>query len=205
MGPPLKGRMLISSTANVSPDASVDASASIWDYTKVREGAIVGEGTSIGIGAYVGPGAVIGRNCKIQNGAQVYEPAIVEDGVFIGPRVVFTNDRLPRAVRPDGTPKSADDWTPVGVHVRTGAAIGAGSVCVAPLEIGAWAMVAAGSVVVRSVPAHALVAGVPARQLGWVDEDGTKLEPVGEAFLNPHTGCRYILNDRQQLVREIDD
>ena len=113
-----------------------------------------------------------GDHCKLQNYALVYEPAVLSDGVFVGPAAVFTNDLFPRAITPDGTPKGAGDWEPVGVLVGRGASIGARAVCVAPVTIGDWALVAAGAVVVDDVPDYALVAGVPARQLGWVGRAG---------------------------------
>jgi acetyltransferase-like isoleucine patch superfamily enzyme len=94
--------------------------------------------------------------------------------------VVLTNDRHPRAVTSTGTVKSASDWEPVGVVVEDGASIGARAVCVAPVRIGAWALVAAGSVVTRDVPAHALVAGTPARRVGWVGRDAQRLRDVGD-------------------------
>ena len=115
----------------------------------------------IGRGAYIGPDVPVGDNCKIQNHALVYEPAVLEPGVFIGPAVVLTNDHYPRAVNADGTPKSAHDWIPVGVTLREGASVGARSVCVAPVTVGRWALVAAGSVVNKDVPDFALVAGGP--------------------------------------------
>ena len=127
----------------------------------MREGARVGEDCIIGRGAYVGPGVVVGDRCKIQNHALLYEPAVLEDGVFVGPAVVFTNDYFPRAVTPEGLLKSADDWHAVGVTVRTGASIGARAVCIAPVTIGAWAMVAAGAVVTSDVAPFALVVGRP--------------------------------------------
>ena len=105
----------------------------------------------------------MGDHCKVQNNALIYEPAWLEDGVFVGPAAVFTNDRFPRAITPDGSLKKAADWDPVGVRVRYGASIGAKAVCVAPVTIGRWALVAAGSVVVTDVPDFALV---PARQHG---------------------------------------
>lgn len=155
----------------------------------------------MGRGAYIGSGVVLGDSCKVQNHALVYEPARLGDGVFVGPAVVLTNDTYPRAVNPDLTPKTADDWEAVGVTVGDGASIGARSVCVAPVTIGAWAMVAAGSVVTRDVPDHALVAGVPARILGWVGRTGRRLTPTGpDTFTCPDTGATYELSDPHTLV-----
>ncbi len=184
--------MPISPDATVDARAEVDATVTIWAGTHVREFARIGAHTSLGQYAYVGPGAVIGKNCKIQNGAMVYEPAVVGDGVFIGPRVVFTNDRFPRAVTPDGTPKSAYDWDPVGVTVRDGASIGAGAVCVAPITIGQWATVAAGAVVVHDVSDYALVAGVPAKRIGWIGRAGRALVRTGDGWECPVTGDRFV-------------
>ncbi len=182
---------MIHETASVDPRADLHPTALVWAGTAVREGAVVGAGTSIGQYAYVGPGVRIGADCKIQNAALIYEPAVVEDAVFIGPRAVFTNDRFPRAVTPDGRPKTGADWEPVGVTVRHGASIGAGAVCVAPLEIGAWSTVAAGAVVTRDVVPHAIVAGVPARRVGWVGRSGHPLAFDGTAWVCPATGERY--------------
>jgi UDP-2-acetamido-3-amino-2,3-dideoxy-glucuronate N-acetyltransferase len=103
----------------------------------------------------------------------------VTSGVFVGPGAVLTNDRYPRAVRPDGTAKSAADSIVVGVTCRERASIGARAACVAPVTIGAWAVVAAGAVVVDDLPDFGLVAGVPARRLGWVGRAGVPLLPVG--------------------------
>src|SRR3954447_2065906 len=142
-------------TADVDEKAAIGAGTTVWHLAQVREDATVGTDCVIGRGAYVGPGVVVGNNVKLQNYALVYEPARLADGVFIGPAVVLTNDTYPRAVNPDGSAKSAHDWDPVGVTVERGASIGARAVCVAPVTVGAWSLVGAGSVVVRDVPAHA--------------------------------------------------
>ena len=147
----------IDPSADVSEQAVIGEGSSIWHLAQVRERAVLGAGCIVGRGAYIGEGARLGDNCKVQNYALVYEPARLGDGVFIGPAVVLTNDRFPRAVNPDGTLKSASDWEAVGVTIGTGAAIGARAVCVAPVSVGEWAMVAAGAVVTGDVPAHALV------------------------------------------------
>lgn len=185
-------------TARVLPSADVAGSASlgdgttVWHLAQVREEAVVGPECTVGRGAYIGTGVVVGARCKIQNHALVYEPAVLEDGVFVGPAAVLTNDTHPRAVNPDGTLKSAADWQPVGVTLREGCAVGARAVCVAPVTVGRWATVAAGAVVTRDVPDHALVAGVPARRIGWVGRSGMRLEAEPDGTWRcPVTGEQY--------------
>jgi acetyltransferase-like isoleucine patch superfamily enzyme len=182
----------IQASADVSPAATIGEGTSVWHLAQVREDAVLGRECVVGRGAYVGAGVVMGDRCKLQNYALVYEPAVLGDGVFVGPAVVFTNDHYPRSVAPDGGLKRADDWEPVGVRVLDGASIGARAVCVAPVTIGRWAMVAAGSVVVRDVPDFALVAGVPARRLRWVGHAGVPLEADGDGrWRCPRTGRTY--------------
>ena len=189
-------RVRIVESADVSSDAVIGDGSSIWHLAQVREGAHLGVNCIIGRGAYVGTGVEMGDNCKVQNYALVYEPARLADGVFIGPAVVLTNDTYPRAINADGSQKSAHDWKPVGVTVEKGASIGARSTCVAPVTIGAWATVAAGAVVVKDVPAYGLVAGVPARRIGWVGEAGVPLTAeVDGHWRCPSTGIGYTETD----------
>ncbi|MCU0265126.1 MAG: acetyltransferase [Actinomycetia bacterium] len=184
-------------SADVDERAQLGEGTSVWHLAQVREGAVLGRSCIVGRGAYVGPGVSMGDHCKLQNYALVYEPAVLESGVFVGPAAVFTNDHYPRAVSPDGSLKSASDWEPVGVTCREGSSIGARAVCVAPVTIGRWAMVAAGSVVVRDVPDFALVAGVPARFVRWVGRAGVPLEDVGGGrFRCPSTGQEYVENEQ---------
>ena len=191
-------------TADVASNVKLGEGVAIWDYAKIREDCVLGDNVIIGRGVYVGNGVHIGANCKIQNLALVYEPAILEAGVFIGPSVVLTNDEYPRAVNPDGSQKDSGDWQATGVIVREGASIGARSVLVAPVEIGAWALVAAGSTVVIDVPAFALVAGTPAKRIRWVGKSGVPLLIEGAGyFICPKTGARYLESDTNTL-EEVD-
>ncbi|MCX6501376.1 MAG: acyltransferase [Microbacterium sp.] len=183
----------VHASADVEDDVELGPGTLVWHLAQVRAGARVGADCTIGRGAYIGPGVVLGDACKVQNYALVYEPAVLGDGVFVGPAVVFTNDEYPRAANLDGSRKSADDWHAVGVTVERGASIGARAVCVAPVRIGAWALVAAGAVVTKDVPAHALVAGVPARRIGWVGRTGRPLrEDSPGQWSCADTGERFV-------------
>ncbi|GAA1613290.1 acyltransferase [Actinoplanes couchii] len=187
---------MIAPTADVDPKAVLGDGTRIWHLAQVREGAVLGRDCTVGRGAYIGPGVVLGDNCKLQNHALVYEPARLADGVFIGPAAVLTNDEYPRAVTPAGRLKSGDDWTAVGVTIGTGAAIGARAVCVAPVTVGQWALVAAGAVVTKDVPDHALMVGVPARRVGWVGRAGRPLVSAdGKTWTCEETGEVYVEQD----------
>lgn len=181
----------VASSADVSEQADIGAGSSVWQLAQVREGARLGRNCIIGRGAYIGTGVILGDDCKVQNYALVYEPAVLGQGVFIGPAAVLTNDTYPRAINPDGSPKGAHDWNPVGVTIGDGAAIGAQAVCVAPVVIGVWATIAAGAVVTEDVPAFALMAGVPARRIGWVGRAGIPLVEADGAWECPRTSSRY--------------
>jgi len=171
---------LIHPTADVSPDAQIGEGTRIWHEAQVREGARVGRECILGKGVYVDKDVVVGDRCKIQNRASLFHGVVLMDGVFVGPHVAFTNDRFPRAVNPDGSLKSDDDWEQEPTFVQRGASVGAGAVVLPGVTIGEWAMVGAGAVVTSDVPAHAIVKGNPARIAGWACTCGRPLR-ISEA------------------------
>jgi acetyltransferase-like isoleucine patch superfamily enzyme len=191
-------------SADVDDRAELGDGTTVWHLAQVREGARLGRDCIVGRGAYVGTGVTMGDNCKLQNYALVYEPAVLEDGVFVGPAAVLTNDLYPRSIDPDGNLKRGDDWEAVGVTLRRGASVGARAVCVAPVTVGRWATVAAGAVVTKDVPDFALVAGVPARRIRWVGRAGVPLEAAGEGrWRCPRTGRMHVEQDG--LLTEVDE
>ena len=179
--------------AHIHPSAIVDdgallgAGTRVWHFAHVCAGARIGDGCSLGQGTYVGNDVVIGRNVKIQNNVSVYDAVTLEDDVFCGPSMVFTNVFNPRSavVRKHEYRRTL---------VRQGATLGANCTIVCGITVGAYAFVGAGAVVSRDVPAFALVVGVPAKQIGWMSRHGERLalplEGDGEATC-PVTGERY--------------
>jgi acetyltransferase-like isoleucine patch superfamily enzyme len=177
-------------TADLEADVSVGPGTSIWHRAQVRRGARIGAECVIGRDAFVDEGVEIGDRVKIQNAALVYHGVTVEDGVFIGPNAILTNDRYPRSITATGELARADDWVVSPIRLRAGASIGAGAVVVAGRDVGRFATVGAGAVVTRDVPDFALVAGNPARRIGWVCACGRRLaddggRPVGGGASGP--------------------
>lgn len=163
-------------TAEVSSEAVIGEGTSIWHQCQVRPGAKIGKNCILGKGVFIDTGVPLGDNVKIQNYVSVYHGVEVADGVFIGPHVCFTNDMRPRAINPDGTLKSADDWVLSRTIIQRGAALGANSTIRCGITIGEWAMVGSGSVVTRDVPPHGLVFGNPARLHAFVCACGEQVQ-----------------------------
>lgn len=187
----VKTSFTVHPTADVSRDADIGVGTRIWHEAQVREGASIGEDCIVGKGVYIDFGVQIGDAVKIQNRASIYHGTTIEDGVFIGPHVVFTNDMRPRAINPDGTPKSDDDWEVGETTVRYGASIGAGSVILPGRSIGRFALVGAGSVVTKDVPDHAIVVGNPARIVGYACACAGKLNVHDKTAECDSCGHRY--------------
>jgi acetyltransferase-like isoleucine patch superfamily enzyme len=182
-------KIRIHPTADVSEQAEIGAGTSIWHQAQVRENARIGAHCILSKGVYVGEGVTLGDNVKVQNYVSIYPGVTLEDGVFCGPHCVFTNDKRPRAVNPDGSLKGGDDWQVVPTRVERGAAIGANAVIICGVTIGQWAMVGSGAVVSRDVPDHGLVWGNPARLHGFVCPCGARLIRLEEEGNVVHTRC----------------
>jgi UDP-2-acetamido-3-amino-2,3-dideoxy-glucuronate N-acetyltransferase len=180
-------------SAIVDEGAQIGAGTRVWHFAHVCAGARIGEGCSLGQGVFVGNDVVIGRNVKIQNQVSVYDAVTLEDDVFCGPSMVFTNVHNPRAA----VVRKAE-YRPT--RVRRGATLGANCTIVCGTTVGAYAFVGAGAVVARDVPAYALVVGVPARRVGWMSAHGERLALPARAPASqvleaacPTTGVRYRL------------
>ena len=186
-------------TITIHPTAIVDAGAQIgqgtriWHWVHICAGARIGERCSFGQNVFVGNDVVIGNNCKVQNNVSLYDAVTLEDDVFCGPSMVFTNVHNPRAavIRKDEYRRTL---------VKKGATIGANATLVCGVTLGEYAFIAAGAVITKDVKPYALMAGVPARQIGWMSQHGERLDlPLtGQASTRcPHTGITYILHGEQ--------
>ena len=178
--------------ARVEDGATVGVGTKVWALAHVRAGARIGTGCVIGSGVTVDTDVVVGDRCKVQNAALLYRGTRLGTGVFVGPAAVFTNDVLPRAIRPGGEPLTDADWDVSPIVVEDGASIGANATVIGGVRIGAWAMVGAGAVVTHDVPAHAIVAGVPARMAGWVCACGARVQATGDVTCSK-CGTRFSL------------
>jgi acetyltransferase-like isoleucine patch superfamily enzyme len=162
-------------SAVVEPGATIGDGSKIWHWAHVRQGVTIGEACVIGKGVFLDADVTIGGHCKLQNNVSVYSGVTLGQGVFVGPHVCFTNDKLPRAVGPDGAVLTAKDWSRSETTVLEGTSIGANATILCGITLGQWCMVGAGAVVTRSVPPYALVLGNPARVSGVVAPSGEVL------------------------------
>ena len=181
----------VHATAVIDQPATIGEGTRIWHFSHVLAGTTIGRDCTIGQNVMVGPNVTVGDRCKIQNNVSVYEGVTLEDGVFCGPSCVFTNVVDPRAEI-----DRRDEFLPT--RVGRGATIGANATIVCGHDIGDWSFVAAGAVVTSDVPAHALVAGVPARQIGWVGHQGARLT---DDLVCPRSGRRYVLRQGELVER----
>jgi UDP-2-acetamido-3-amino-2,3-dideoxy-glucuronate N-acetyltransferase len=184
--------IFIHESSYVDDDVVIGDGTKIWHFCHIQQGVRIGESCSLGQNVNVGNNVKIGNSCKIQNNVSIYEGVELEDGVFCGPSCVFTNDLTPRA----RLPKGKDNY--LRTVVREGATIGANATVVCGHTIGYNSMIAAGAVVTKDIPDHALVAGVPARQKGWVCSCGEMLDDTfkchkcGRTYIKIATGLKEV-------------
>lgn len=187
----------VHSSAIVDAGADIGEGSRIWHFVHVCAGARIGKGVSLGQNVFVGNKVVIGDHCKVQNNVSVYDNVTLEEGVFCGPSMVFTNVYNPRSLI-----ERKNEYR--STLVKRGASLGANCTIICGVTIHEFAFIGAGAVVNKDVPAYALMVGVPARQVGWMTEYGEQLQlPVtgsGEAVC-PHTGMRYRLEGNQLTLQ----
>jgi len=162
-------------SAELEPNVAVGSGTTIWQRTVVRDGARIGAESTIGRDVLIDADVTIGGRVRILDRALIYRGLTIEDGVFVGPGAILTNERFPRAIAPTGELLGPADLDLSPTVLRRGCSIGAGAVIVAGIEVGSYATVGAGAIVTRSVSGHALVAGNPARRIGWVCACGRRL------------------------------
>ncbi len=187
----------IDPTAVVDEGAEIGDGTKIWHFSHVMSRAKIGTGCSLGQNVFVANNVDVGNHVKIQNNVSLYEGVTLEDYVFCGPSMVFTNVLTPRCAYPRNT---SDDYH--ATRVKHGASIGANATVVCGVTIGAWAFVAAGAVVTKDVPNYALVIGVPGRIAGWVSEAGVTLEFGDDRAVCPETGQVYVKRSASCVERE---
>jgi len=163
-------KYFVHESSYIDDDVTIGKGTKIWHFSHIQRGAVIGENCTLGQNVNVSNNVRIGNHVKIQNNVSIYEGVELEDYVFCGPSMVFTNDLTPRSKYPKGNEGYEKTL------VKYGATIGANATIVCGNTIGKWAMIASGAVITKDVPPYALMAGVPARQIGWVCECGERLD-----------------------------
>ena len=192
----MKEAYFVHPSSYVDPDVEIGRGTKIWHFCHLQSGCRVGEDCSLGQNVNLGANVVLGKGCKLQNNVSLYEGVVLEDYVFCGPSCVFTNDLTPRARYPKGRAGY------LKTLVQTGASVGANATIVCGHTIGPWAMIGAGAVVTSDVPAHALMLGVPARQVDWVCRcgarmrGGTRCPSCGRAYRLGEAGLEEVEEGR---------
>lgn len=201
-----KKEYFLHNSAVVDEGAQIGRGCKVWHFSHIMSGAVLGEGCNIGQNVVISPGVTLGRNCKVQNNVSVYTGVTCGDDVFLGPSCVFTN-----VVNPRSAVNRKSEY--MKTHVGNGASIGANATIVCGHNIGEYAFVGAGAVVVEDIPPYALVVGNPSRQIGWMSRMGAKLEFSAEEGVKegasgrkiavcPLSGERYVLeNDRVEILK----
>jgi acetyltransferase-like isoleucine patch superfamily enzyme len=216
MPPVIDPSARVHASADLEADVTVGSGTSIWHRAQIRTGARIGRDCVIGRDVFIDEGVPLGDRVKVQNGALVYHGVTVEDSVFIGPGAILTNDRHPRAITATGSLARDADWTVSPIAIKHGASIGAGAVVVAGCDVGRYAMVGAGAVVTHEVPDHAVVAGNPARGIGWacacgqrlIDSTGHPAPATRERYARdpelscPVCGRRYAFTPEEGILHE---
>jgi len=199
-------KIQIHPTAHISEKAEIDYGTKIWHLAHIRENAKIGKNCIIGKNVYIDSNVIVGDNVKVQNNVSVYQGVIIESGVFIGPHVCFTNDKVPRAINPNGMLKEDNDWRLSKTVVKEGASIGANST-ILPVDIGKFALIGAGSVVTNNIPDYGLAYGNPAKLLGFVCFCGNKLTDIGEKdnyMIMECPECRSRIEVKKGDYEELD-
>jgi len=183
-------------SAFIDEGCDIGDGTKIWHFCHVMPGAEIGESCSLGQNVFVAPMVKIGNHVKIQNNVSIYEGVVLEDYVFCGPSMVFTNIKTPRSAFPRNT---REDYTTT--LVKHGASIGANATIVCGITVGEWAFIAAGAVAVKDVPAYALLAGVPGRIIGWACECGATLTFTQDKTTCPDCDRVYEKNGEAAIRR----
>ncbi len=181
-------------TAEIEKGANIGQGTKIWNNCQIKKNATIGENCVVGHNCFISSKAVMGKGCKLQSNIDVWDEVTLEDYIFVGPSVVFTNDLNPRAKYPKSKYPKYGEWIPT--LVKEGATLGANATIICGINIGKWAMVGAGSVVTKDVSDYAIVVGSPAKNIGWICECGNKIK-----FEDEQTICK-ICEKRYQKEEE---